>query len=142
MTDLPDLSIPELENIPVSFGLVRQGHFEKIVAMLQNGSDWDEIASAISWDRATARTHFEAAWPGMPTSESSTKDLRAALAIAIETIRNLAAQYGRDWHTTHRLAAVSVYCRGDNLLPSRDGSGSVAFRFPGPSTSTEETPKE
>ena len=49
----------EIENAPVVFGLVAQGHIPTIERLIDEGKQWDEIGSAIGWCPITAREHFE-----------------------------------------------------------------------------------
>lgn len=104
----------ELLNAPVAFGLKAQGHLEKIEQMLSNGILWPDIAAAIGWCPATARCHFELA-----SGDGETKDLRAALATAIEVLREMARKYNEQMGVCERNACAAAYSRGNRLLASR-----------------------
>jgi hypothetical protein len=43
------------DNVPVLFGLARQGHIPTIERMLAEGKSWSEIGEAIGWCGETAR---------------------------------------------------------------------------------------
>lgn len=106
MPDKPDEEINALLNAPVLFGLRAQGHLETIETMLRDGNSWDEIADAIGWERRTARSHYESA-----VGPEETRELRAALAEAIETLRIIRG---------YRLnRAAEAYLHGNNLLESK-----------------------
>lgn len=98
----------------VAFGLKAQGHLEKIEKMLANGILWPDIASAIGWCPGTARGHYELA-----AGNQETRELRAAVATAIELIRCMASTYKDRMSVSERNACAAAYSRGNRLLASR-----------------------
>ncbi len=48
-----------LDNAPVRFGLVAQGHIPKIEQMLVQGESWASIGRAIGWCPKTAKEHYD-----------------------------------------------------------------------------------
>jgi uncharacterized CHY-type Zn-finger protein len=104
----------ELLNAPVAFGLKAQGKLERIEAMLKMGHLWPDIAVAIGWCPGTARCHYELA-----SGDAETKELRAAVATAIEMIRELTLKYKDRMTVSERNACASAYCRGNRLLSSK-----------------------
>lgn len=84
------MTSPDIDKfaVPIKFSLKAQGHLPKIELMLAAGANWDEIASAIGWDRQTARLHYEAA-----IGDSSTRELRVSLAECLEVIWKLWQKY-------------------------------------------------
>lgn len=56
----PEWECPtELENVPIAFGLVAQGHIPTIARMLIEEKSWEEIGNAIGWCSVTAKQHYE-----------------------------------------------------------------------------------
>ncbi len=53
------MTIDELLNVKVVFGLENQGKIPIIEQMLSEGKDWYEIAETIGWEHSTAREHYE-----------------------------------------------------------------------------------
>jgi hypothetical protein len=72
----PDMIALEdaLDNAPVVFGLIAQGHIPTIEKMLTQSKTWKEIGDAIGWDGGTAEQHYQwyaesrlKAWPSPQT---------------------------------------------------------------------------
>jgi hypothetical protein len=55
-----------LENSPIAFGLVQQGHIPTIERMLAAGASWKEIGNEIGWMADSAYDHYSKYVQGLP----------------------------------------------------------------------------
>jgi len=95
-SNYPELTAA-LENMPVLFGLVAQGHIPTIENMLTEHKSWEEISDVIGWVPGTAKEHYDRylatrqadcdcqpALPPMLTITITTPTFAANLRAAIE----------------------------------------------------------